>query len=331
MRYQRALLAAIVAAAIPTWCGATIVPAGRGMTPQHTNSTIREGRSWMSPQAKSARQLLYVANGSTGNVDVFSVTKHGTARVGRIGGFQSPQGIAVDAAGTLYVVNDYIPQEGPVGGEVDVFPKGATNPSIIIGDYPWVPFSVGFDKKGNIYVANIAPITQFSPGSVTVYDKAGKGPIRTLKGAGLGEVYGIAVDQHTSDVYVSYTQNLGSGGRIATFSGGRGKAQDLGVSYGTPWGLIQDGSGNLLASDGNGPIHLYPQAGGSQIGAINVPGAPLFATFSSDRSLLYVSNFNNHDVELFRYSDGTMVGSLTDSQWGPNEWPTGVAYWPPAK
>jgi hypothetical protein len=331
MRYQRPLLAAIVAAAIPTWCGATIVPAGRGLTPHRATSPLRGAHSWMSPQAKSARQLLYVANGSTGVVDVFSVTKKGTKLTGQIAGFQSPQGMTVDAAGTLYVVNDYIPQEGPVGGEVDIFPKGATNPSIIIGDYPWVPFDVGVDKKGDVYVANIAPITQFSPGSVTVFDKAGKGPIRTLKGASLGEAYGITVDQRTSDVYVSYTQNLGGGGRIATFAGGRGKAQDLGVSYGTPWGIIQDAAGNLLASDGNGPIHIYPQAGGSQIGAINVPGDPLFATFNSDRSLLYVSNFNNFDVEIFRYSDGTMVGSVTDSQWGKNEWPTGVAFWPPAK
>jgi hypothetical protein len=165
---------------------------------------------------------------------------------------------------------------------------------------------------------------------VTVYDKAGKGPLRTLKSASIGEAYGIAVDPQTSDVYVSYTQNLGSGGRIATFAGGRGKAQDLGVSYSEPWGIIQDGSGNLLASDGTGPIHIYPQAGGPQIGAINVPGAPLFATFNSDRSLLYVSNFNNFDVEIFNYSDGTMVGSITGTDWHKNAWPTGVAYWPPA-
>ncbi len=262
---------------------------------------------------------------------VFRRRRRAPQLAGQIAGFQSPQGIAVDAAGTLYVVNDYIPQEGPVGGEVDVFPKGATNPSIVIGDYPWVPFDVGVDKKGNIYIANIARIAQFSPGSVTVYDKAGKGPIRTLKGSNLGEAYGIAVDPHTSDVYVSYTQNLGGGGRIASFSDGRGKPQDLGVSFGSPWGIIQDGSGNLLASDGNGPIHIYPQGGGSEIGEINVPGDPLFATFNTDRSLLYVSNFNNFNVELFRYSDGTMVGSVTDSQWGKDEWPTGVAYWPPAK
>ena len=78
-------------------------------------------------------------------------------------------------------------------------------------------------------------------------------------------------------------------------------------------------------------IHIYPQAAGSQVGSFNVPGDPLFATFNTDRSLVYVSNFNNFDVEIFRYSDGTQVGTITDSSWSKNAWPTGVAYWPRPK
>jgi len=330
MRYHRALLIAVVTAAAPAWCSAASLPGRHVAVGQRPVSFTPSAHSWMSPQAKAAHRLLYVANGSTGIVDVFSVAKKGTTLVGQISGFQSPQGMAVDAAGTLYVVNDYIPQEGPVGGEVDVFPMGATSPSLIVNPNPWAPFDVGVDKKGNIYIANIERIGEFSPGSVTVYDKAGNGPIRTLKGSDLAEIYGIAVDPHTSDVYVSYTPSLSGNGRIAMFRGGKGSATDLGVSYGTPWGLIQDGNGNLLANDGNGPIHIYPQAGGPQIGSINVPGAPLFAALNTDRSLLYVSNFNNFDVEVFDYSSGTMVGSVKDNQWSKNAWPTGVAYWPRA-
>ena len=330
MRHQRTLFVAVLAAAAaPSLCGAAVL--GRHATSaQHARSAHR-AHSWMSPAAKSAHDLLYVANGSTGVVDVFSVAKSGTTLVGQLTEFQSPQGMTTDRAGNLYVVDDYIPEEGPVGGEVDVFPKGATNPSLSINPYPWDPFDVGVDKKGNIYIANIAPISAFSPGSVTVYDAGGYGPIRTLEGNNLKEIYGIAVDPHTSDVYVTYTPSLGGAGHIASFRHGKGNATDLGVSFGPPWGIVQDGNGNVLASDGNGPLHIYPQIGGAEVGSINVPGDPLFATFNTDRSLLYVSNFNNADVEVFRYSDGTMVDTIKAAGWTKGAWPTGVAYWPPAK
>jgi hypothetical protein len=324
-------VAVLAAAAAPSWSAAAALAARHAAPAQHFAPSHRHAHSWMSPAAKSAHNLLYVGNGSTGVVDVFSVGKKGTTLVGQLTEFQSPQGMTTDRAGNLYVVNDYIPQEGPAGGEVDVFPKGATNASLSINPYPWSPFDVGVDKKGNIYIANIAPISEFSPGSVTVYDAAGYGPIRTLEGTNLKEIYGIAVDQRTSDVYVTYTPSLGGAGHIASFRHGKGNANDLGVSFGPSWGIVQDGAGNVLAADGNGPLHIYPQTGGAQVGSISVPGDPLFATFNTDRSLLYVSNFNNFDVEVFRYSDGSMIGTVKDGEWGKGAWPTGVAYWPPAR
>ncbi|MBV9647291.1 MAG: hypothetical protein JO043_07505 [Candidatus Eremiobacteraeota bacterium] len=290
----------------------------------------RSPSGWMTPQARSAKDLLYVASGGAQTVDVFSVSGSQITLVGQIMNFNDPQGMATDAQGNLYVVDDYIPQEGPAAGQLDVFPKGATSPSRIIPTYPLTPFDVAVDKHGIIYISNIAPVGRLSPGKVTVYGKKSDvHPIRVLRDPASSQGWGITLDSATSDVYVSYA--LGSTGRIVRFSGGRGKPVDLGVAFGNPWGLKNDGSGNLLASDGSsGNIDIFPEAGGSLVGTIAVPGAPLLSTFNTTHSLLYVSNFNNHDVEVFSYPSKAMVGSITRSEWGPTSWPTGVAYWPPA-
>jgi len=222
--------------------------------------------------------------------------------------------MTTDKAGNLYVVDDFVPQEGPVGGQLLVFPPGSTSPSRILNPYPQVPIDVAVDKRGTIYLANIDPIGAFSPGSVTVYGKSSDKPLRMLKNANFQNLDGVTVDPKTQDVYVSYLSQSGNGG-LARFVKGRGKAIDLGVAYGPPWGLTVDGKGNLLVCDGNGPIDVYAEAGGPLEGTISVPGTAEFEAFNADRSLLYVSNFYNFDVEVFAYPAGTMVGSVKDAHW----------------
>ena len=189
---------------------------------------------WVSPQVKSAQKLLYVAGGSPPTVDIFTASGGQYTLAGQLTGFFDPQGIRTDDAGNLYVVDDFVPQEGPVGGQVDVFPKGATQPSRVINPYPWNPFDVAVDKAGDIYIANSNPIGKFSPGSVTVYGQSDVRPIRVLRGTDLKEIWGITLDARTSDVYVSYATDSSGTGHIARFTRGRGKPTDLGVSYGPP-------------------------------------------------------------------------------------------------
>jgi hypothetical protein len=323
--------AASVALVAASWgLAGAAVPAGTSPLSQRGINSVVRSHGWMSQSARGARNLLYVANGAEANVDVFSVVGSQVAQVGSIGNLDMPEGMTTDEAGNLYVVDDFVPSEGPVGGQLLVFPKGANTPSRTINPYPQVPIDVAVDKHGTIYLANIDPITKFSPGSVWVYGASNDTPIRKLNDSNFQQVVGITVEPTTQDVYVAYTSQSGNGG-LAVFRKGRGKAVDLGVSYGNPWGLTVDGKGNLLVCDGNGPIDIFAETGGPLLGTISVPGSAEFEAFNKDRSLLYVSNFYNFNVEVFTYPAGTMVGTVSDKNWSKYAWPTGVAYWPPAR
>ena len=68
--------------------------------PQHPD----RGRSWMVPGAKSIKRLLYVSDGSTNDVYVYNY-KTGTL-VGKLTGFDGPEGQCVDKNGDVWIVND---------------------------------------------------------------------------------------------------------------------------------------------------------------------------------------------------------------------------------
>ncbi len=108
----------------------------------------------------------------------------------------------------------------------------------------------------------------------------------------------------------------------------RGKPKNLGVSFDSPWGLLEDGSNNLLACSGSGTINVYAEATGKLVQQISVPGGALWETFNRSRTKLYVTNFQ--EVEIFSYPAGKMIGTINQQGWGGrSNYPTGLALWPP--
>lgn len=168
---------------------------------------------------------IYAA-GSTGEVAPTSVI------VGAATGLDVPQGIALDSANNIYVVND-----GSDNGDSDsitIYPAGSSGnmaPTTISGSKTGLslPSGVAIDNVGkNIYVANAGTNT------VTVYPESASGdaaPSATIQGftTGLTDPLSVAVDS-TSKIYVLNGGNdsvtvypAGSNGDIApnaTISGG---------------------------------------------------------------------------------------------------------------
>jgi len=304
-------------------CGArNASPDTTGVLPP---TSARRAPSWISPNAKSAKELLYVADPFLGNIDIFSMQGLKATLVGQIADSDGPDGMTTDAAGNLYVTDEGVATEGPAAGDIKIYPKGSTIYSRYIVPAKWVPFDVAVGSDGTMYVSNIAPIGYFSPGSVSVYMPGASVPARVLHLKSF-QAYGIALHHHSKTIYVSYEAPGSDGGKIAAFAHARGKAKDLGVNYPEPWGLLEDGSNDLLACDGAGIIEVYAESDGKLVQQISVPNGAAWIAFDKSRSHIFVSNFDQ--IEILSYPGGTVLGSINQG-WGKTTYPTGVAIWPP--
>jgi hypothetical protein len=166
-----------------------------------TTAIARSLQSIMCPvYVVSTGQLVYVAENCprVHRIDVYSV-KSNTPISRIINGIFNPTVLAL-RAGTLYVGNRK---------NVSEYPPNATSPSLVINDKIDVPKGLGFDKNGNLYVANSGFPTTNS-GSVAVYNSSGKllrnitqnvsAPLAVAFG-GSGNLFVANVDSNTVSVF----------------------------------------------------------------------------------------------------------------------------------
>jgi sugar lactone lactonase YvrE len=178
-----------------------------------------------------------------------------------------PSGVAVDAAGNLYVAdfdNDRIRKVTP-GGTITTVAGGGSGgdggPATAASLYR--PGGVALDAAGNLYIAetNHDLIRKVAPGG-TISTVAGNG-VRGHSGDGgaataasLMSPWGVAVDA-AGNLYIADTANhrvrkVTPGGTITTVAG-NGSGGDGGpataASLNMPWGVAVDAAGNLYIAD----------------------------------------------------------------------------------
>jgi len=321
--------AAVCSILFAAGCAGSNAPGGTPPLAPAWSAQARHTGSWISPEVKSAKALLYVGDptGSpsfSGVIDIFSLHGLKSELVGQIQDDNSPEGMTTDAAGNLYVTDLGVSTEGPAPGDIKVYPKGSTIYSRLIVPAKWIPFDIAVGKDGTMYVANIAPRVSFSPGSVTIYPPDASQPSRTLHLQNF-QVDGITLHAQTNTIYISYQSDSGDG-HIAEFKHARGKAADLGVTYPEPWSIREDGNNNLLALDGSGTVEVYSEATRKLVQQIAVPNGAAWEAFNQKRTELFVSNFEQ--VEILSYPAGAVIGSINQG-WSKSNYPTGIAYWPP--
>jgi sugar lactone lactonase YvrE len=250
--------------------------------------------------AIDAADNLYVADVQNGFIRKIT-RKAVVTTFANIGGwipgeFLWPLGLAVDAAGYVYVVatNSEILKISPTGVITVLAGNGTRGSADGMGSAASfnVPEELALDVAGNVYVADFSnnKIRKISPeGMVTTF--AGSGERGSTDGKGAAASFdqptGITVDA-AGNVYVAEVGNkirkISPAGVVTTLagSGASGRADGLGAvaSFYVPEGLALDAKSNLYVADyGNNRIRKITPEGevttiaGSEYGFANGPGA----------------------------------------------------------
>ncbi|WP_295793774.1 putative Ig domain-containing protein [Mucilaginibacter sp.] len=175
---------------------------------------------------------------------ILKVPANGGPSIAVGSGFNVVQGVAVDAAGNIYLTE--ISSSGltkiPAGGGSPVFTNyGFTN-----------PYGLAIDAKGNIYVA------ETSAGSV--YEIPFNTGIPVILTSGLGSATAIAVDA-AGNVYVACT-GLNA---IKKIPANGGAATTIATGFNSPYGVAVDNFNNVYVADFDNVIKEIPAAGGGTV------------------------------------------------------------------
>jgi serine/threonine protein kinase, bacterial len=231
-------------------CGVAVDAAGNVYVGDYGNQMIRE----INPSG--------VVTTLAGSGTIGSLNGTGTAA-----SFNSPEGVAVDAAGNVYVA-DYgsqmirkISPSGVVTTLAGSGQRGDTNGTGTTASFS-LPAGVAVDATGNVYVGdqNNNMIRKISPSGV-VTTLAGTGSSGSDNGSGtvasFDGPFGIAVDA-AGNVYVADQANnlirkINPAGVVSTLAGtgAFGSANGVGVvaSFSLPSGVAVDAANNVYVAD----------------------------------------------------------------------------------
>jgi hypothetical protein len=179
---------------------------------------------------------------SWGTASVVDVLTMNGEQVGQItSGLVEPQGLFVDAKGSLWVANF---------SNVLVYPRGGLSPSTTLSDPVGYPGDVTVCPDGTAYVADFYNYSNSSAASIQVYAHGSATPTGNLDYANDFRNPFLTCDA-AGNVFVALLTGESVGdGLVVEFPHGKQKgAKSLGIVLQSPGGIKPDNAGNLLVTD----------------------------------------------------------------------------------
>ncbi len=198
--------------------------------------TMTIGFSYSNPQTYTAGTAITALTPASSGVAAPGYNST-PATIGS--GFSDPYGVAVDAAGNVYIAQE-------LGGTVTEIPVGGASP-FVIGSGFSAPYGVASDAAGNVYVAD--------PGNSTIKKIPLGGGTPITLGSGFVTPLGVAVDA-AGNVYIADAGNnlvkeIPVGSNTPITIGG--------VVFSSPSAIAVDAAGNVYVADaGNNQLKKIP-------------------------------------------------------------------------
>jgi gliding motility-associated-like protein len=201
-------------------------------------------------------------------------------------GFSQPEGLAVDAAGNVYVADE-------VNNAVKKIPAGNGTP-VTLGSGFSDPTGVAVDAAGNVYVADA--------GNTAVKEIPVGGGAPVVLGSGFIAPTSVAVDA-AGNVYVAD----GGDNEVIKIPAGNGTPVSIGSGFNNPIGVAVDAAGNVYVTDlGNNAVKEIPVNGGATV-ALGVGFFEPLNLAVDAVGDVYVTDAGNNAVKEIPAGGGTVV------------------------
>jgi hypothetical protein len=219
----------------------------------------------------------------------------GTIRKGVI----NPRGLWADKARNLYVTN--------VNRNVVEYAPGTRSPSCTYSASLIDPFNVTADSAGNVYVSNY---TYDSMSYVNKYAQCSNTLVKQYSVPGVP--HGVAVDDD-GNIFVSTA--VMSTGVFVEFKKGNDRPTKLGVTTGSPGGMVLDRNHNLIVDDlTGGSIDVIAPPYTSATPLVTGLSNPYHISLDKSEKLLFNANYGTSSVgptvTVYDYPSGTLVTTL---------------------
>lgn len=295
-----------VAAAVLTACGESqstpVVP--RAVAVAKPDSTT----SWMSPEAKSDKDLLYVSDYESDTVSVVKLPQG--KLVGTLSGFDGPYGECSNSAGDVFVADIE-------AGQIWEFAHGAKSPKNILIENGSYPVGCSVDPKtGDLAVTS--ETAQSGSGNIAIF----------AKGSGKPQYYSDSQIEEFGFCAYDDAGNLYAGGAASADESlfvelprGQNKLRALtfngNVSSLSP--MRWDGQYLAILDGDPGSLVYRFKIGGStatEVGVLKLRGASEIGDFWIQSGILYAPLISKSEVAEYAYPRG---GGITKPFFGFGE------------